>query len=81
MSLVTKEDAIELVKDKNLLDDIIEVVLTNKDMIQSLAQEASKQVAEVLDKDKKFRERMLKAASKDPNFKKQLMDKIINELN
>ncbi|MDP3244181.1 MAG: hypothetical protein Q8M83_00800 [bacterium] len=81
MSLITKEDAMKLIKNQRLVDDIIQEVLVNKDMMQSLAKEVAKQVAEVLDKDEKFRERMLKAASKDLAFKKQLMDKIINELN
>lgn len=80
MGLITKEDAVELVKDQHLVDDIIQVALVNQGLVQALAKETAKQVAGVLDKDEKFRERMLKAANKDPAFKKQLLDKIINEL-
>lgn len=81
MSIITKQDILRMVEDKNLVDDIIKEVLASKDMLQSLAEEAAKPIAEVLDKDEKFRERMLKAANQDPIFKKQLLDKIINELN
>lgn len=81
MSIITKQDIVRLVEDKNLVDDIIKEVLASQDMLQSLAEEAAESIAEVLDKDEKFRERMLKAANQDPIFKKQLLDKIINELN
>ncbi len=81
MSIITKKDIIKLIEDQSLMADIIKEVLDNQGMAQSLAKEAAKQIAEVLDNDEKFRERMLKAASGDPVFKKRLMDKIINELN
>ncbi len=80
MGLVNKEEVGLLLKDEDLVDEIIHQVLSDKDFMSRLAKDAASVIAEELDKDDNFKRKMLKVANTDKLFRKEVVDKIIAEL-
>lgn len=80
MGLVNKEDVAPLLKDEHLADEIIQQVLSDKEFTSMLAKDAAAVLAEELDKDENFKKKILKVANTDKLFRKEVVDKIIEEL-
>lgn len=80
MGLVNKEDVSLLLKDEDFVDEIIHQVLSDKDFMSRLAKDAAEVIAEELDKDENFKRKMLKVANTDKLFRKEVVDKIIEDL-
>jgi hypothetical protein len=80
MGLVNKEDVASLLEDEHLVGEIIEQILGNKEFASMLAKDAAAVIAEELDKDENFKKKMLKVANTDKLFRKEVVDRIVEEI-
>ena len=80
MGIIQKEDVATLLRENDVCEEIIEGLLAHPPLVNSLALETAKALAAELNKDSDFRAKVLKAATTDQGFKKQLLNKMMDQL-
>jgi len=81
MGLIEKADIQEFLKDEKFIDEVVNKCLEGETFVGGIAEDMADKIADELENDPKFKEKMLAITKKDPYFKRKILDKLVDELN
>ena len=80
MGFVEETDVRTLLQDKTLVNKIIQAVAKAPEVMSELAEDVADELGEQLQKDVGFRKKIVEAATSTPEFKTQVIRKLVEEI-
>ncbi len=80
MGFVQETDIRSMLKDQSLIDEIIQAVVEDTEAMSELAGDVADELEDVLEDDPSFRQRIIKAATSNPQFRTQVITKLVEEI-
>lgn len=77
---ISTADVATLLKDNKLVDEIVKKVVGDPEALGELAEDVADQMAECLEDDPAIRQRILNGAFASPEFKKRIVEELVDEL-
>ncbi len=81
MSNETTNEITTLLQDEEFTNAVIQQAVASPEVVENLAAEIADELSDIVDDDPQFRNRMVTEALKSDDFRQQVMDKLIEELN
>ncbi len=81
MSNVTTNEISTFLQDEEFTNEVIQQAVANPEVIEDLAAEIAEELSELVEDDPQFRHRLVTEALKRDEFKQQVIDKLIEEIN
>ncbi|MBS1259516.1 MAG: hypothetical protein MAG551_02588 [Candidatus Scalindua arabica] len=80
MGWINKEQARQMLEDESLVDEIVAAVVSDKKVLQELAEDVADELEDILEDDPTFRGKVIEVASADPAFKKSVTEELIAQM-
>lgn len=77
---ISTDDIATLLKDNKLVDEIVKKVVNDPEALGELAEDVADQMADCLEDDPAIRQRILKGAFASSEFKKRVVEELIDEI-
>ncbi len=77
----TTNEISTLLQDEEFTNEVIQQAVASPGVIENLAAEIADELSDLVEDDPQFRNRMVTAALKRDDFKQQMIDKLVEELN
>ncbi len=81
MSNLTKSEISTFLQDEKFTNEVIKQAVANPEVVEDLAAEIADELSEFMEDDPQFRQRLVTEALKRDDFKQQVIDNLIEELN
>ena len=80
MGLIEKDDLRALLKDQDLIDEIVAKVIEDPEVLDSLAEDIADDLEDLLEDDPGFKRKVLETAMASPEFKRRIVSELIKEM-
>ncbi len=81
MSNETSNEITTLLQDEEFTNAVIQQAVASPEVVENLAAEIADELSDLVEDDPQFRNRMITEALKRDDFKQQVIDKLVEELN
>lgn len=81
MSNETTNEITTLLQDEEFTNAVIQQAVASPEVVENLAAEIADELSDIVEDDPQFRNRMVTEALKSDDFRQQVMEKLIEELN
>ena len=79
-NLISATDAVNLMQDKELISEVINQVVEDPEIMADLAEDMADDLSDLLEDDPDFKKQLFKAAMGTADFKKRIVNELINEI-
>ncbi len=80
MGFLEDTDVQTILKDKTLVNQLIKAVVNDPEAMSELTEDVASELGDQLQKDAGFRKKMVEAATSTPEFKKQVIKTLVEEI-
>ncbi len=81
MSNLTTNEISTFLQDEEFTNEVIKQAVASPELIEDLAAEIADELSDFVEDDPQFRQRLVTEALKRDEFKQQVIDKLIEEIN
>ncbi|CAN2040399.1 conserved hypothetical protein [Candidatus Magnetomoraceae bacterium gMMP-15] len=78
--LISTVDAVKLLQDEKLMDEVINQVVDDPVIMADLAEDMADELSDLIEDDPVFKQKLMTAAMATPNFKKMILKSLVKEL-
>lgn len=78
---VKKSDVQLFFKDKKLMNELIKRALDDPEIVKDLASDAADKMSDLLEDDPEFKKQIVEAATTRPELKKEVIQRLVTDMN
>ncbi|CAN2046821.1 conserved hypothetical protein [Candidatus Magnetomoraceae bacterium gMMP-1] len=78
--LISTVDAVKLLQDEKLMDEVINQVVDDPVIMADLAEDMADELSDLIEDDPVFKQKLMTAAMATTNFKKMILKSLVKEL-
>ncbi len=80
MGFLEDTDVQTILKDKTLVNELIEAVVEDPETVSALAEDVASELGDLLEDDPSFRKKIVEAATSKPEFKTQVIKTLVKDI-